>query len=99
MELKTSTHSVSVVKNPPAVQETCRRYGFHPWVRKIPWRRKQQSAPVILPGESNGRRSPVGKSPWGRKESGATEHTGLQPKDEGAVEPTPRRVQEAGLGR
>ena len=73
--------------------------GFNPWVRKIPWRRKQQSAPVILPGESNGRRSPVGKSPWGRKESGATEHTGLQPKDEGAVEPTPRRVQEAGLGR
>ena len=40
----------------------------------------------------------MGNSPWGRKELGATKHTGLQPKDGGAVEPTPRRVQDAGLG-
>ena len=64
MELKTSTHSVSVVKNPPAVQETCRRYGFHPWVRKIPWRRKQQPTPVFVSKQSHGQRSLVGYSPF-----------------------------------
>ena len=30
------------------------------------WRRKWQLAPVFLPGESQGRRSLVGCSPWGR---------------------------------
>ena len=30
----------------------CRRYGFDPWVEKIPWRRKWQPTPVYLPGES-----------------------------------------------
>ena len=33
----------------------CRRHkrrGFHPWVGKIPWRRKWQPTPVFLPGES-----------------------------------------------
>ena len=29
-----------------------RRRGFHPWVRKIPWRRKWQPTPVFLPGKS-----------------------------------------------
>ena len=43
---------------------------FDPWVRKIPWRRKWQPTPVFLPGESHGRRSLVGHSPWGCKESG-----------------------------
>ena len=28
------------------------RCGFNPWVRKIPWRRKCQSTPVVLPGKS-----------------------------------------------
>jgi len=32
----------------------CRRPGFDPWVGKIPWRRKSQSTPVFLPGESHG---------------------------------------------
>ena len=35
----------------------CRRPGFDPWVRKIPWRRKWQPTPVILPGESHGQMS------------------------------------------
>ena len=26
----------------------CRRHGFNPWVRKIPWRSKWQSTPVFL---------------------------------------------------
>ena len=30
------------VKNLPAMQETHRRPGFHPWVGKIPWKRKWQ---------------------------------------------------------
>ena len=37
------------------------------------WRRKWQATPVLLPGESRGRRSLVGYSPWGRKESDTTE--------------------------
>ena len=32
----------------------CRKHGFDPWVRKIPWRRKWQPTPVFLPGESHG---------------------------------------------
>jgi len=38
----------------------CRRYKgrrFHPWVKKIPWRRAWQLTPVFLPGESYGQRS------------------------------------------
>ena len=38
-----------------------------PWVRKIPWRRKWQPTPVILPGKSHGQRSLVGYNPWGRR--------------------------------
>ena len=47
----------SVVKK-PACQ--CRKPGFDPWVRKIPWRRKWQPTPVFLPGKSHGQRSLVG---------------------------------------
>ena len=42
-------------------------------IRKIPWRRKWQPTPVFLPGESHGRRSLVGYSPQGRRESDTTE--------------------------
>ena len=54
----------------------CRRWKhvFEPWVRKIPWRRKWQSTPVFLPGESHGQRSLMGYGPWGPKESDTTEH-------------------------
>ena len=47
--------------------------GFHPWVRKIPWRRAWQPTPVFLLGESHGRRSLEGYSPGGHKESDTTE--------------------------
>ena len=58
------------LKHLPPLQET--------WVRslgvgKIPWRRKWQPTPVLLPGESHGWRSLVGYSPQGRKESDTTE--------------------------
>ena len=54
-----------------------RRPGFKSWVRKIPWRRKWQPTPVILPGKSHGYRSLVNCSPWGRKELGTTERLTL----------------------
>ena len=47
----------------------CRRHGFKPWVRKIPWRRKWQPTPVFLARESHGKISLVGYSPWGHKKS------------------------------
>ena len=39
------------------------------------WRRKWQSAPVFLPGESHGQGSLVGCPPWGCKEPDTTEAT------------------------
>ena len=35
--------------------------------------RQWESSPELLPGKSHGRRSLVGYSPWGRKESDTTE--------------------------
>ena len=54
-----------------------KRHGFDHWVGKIPWRRKQQPAPVFLPGKCHGQRSLAGYSSWGSKELDmtATEHT------------------------
>ncbi|CAI9156528.1 unnamed protein product [Rangifer tarandus platyrhynchus] len=49
----------STVKKPSAVQEQ-----FDPWVKMIPWRRKWQLTPVILPEKSHGQRSLAGYSPW-----------------------------------
>ena len=51
----------------------CGRPGFNSWVRKIPWRRKWQPTPVLLPGKFHGWRSLVGYSQWGCKESDTTE--------------------------
>ena len=34
----------------------------------MPWRRKRQPSPVVLPGKSHGQRSLVGYSSWGHKE-------------------------------
>ena len=35
----------------------CGRLGFNPWVGKIPWRRKWQSTPGLLPGKFHGQGS------------------------------------------
>ena len=53
----------------------CRRPGFDPWVRKIPWRRAWQPTPVFWSGKFHAQRSLVDNSPWarGRKESDMTE--------------------------
>ena len=41
----------------------CKRPGFHPWVKKIPWRKECQPTLVFLPGEVHGQWSLVGYSP------------------------------------
>ena len=58
----------------------CRRLGFCPWVRDIPWRRKWQPTPVFLLG------NPMDGGTWkptvqgGAKESDTTENTHPQGK-------------------
>ena len=61
------------VKHLPTMQETL----FDPCVRKIPWRRKWQPTPVLLPGKSHGQRSLVDYSPWDHKELDTTEQLHL----------------------
>ena len=41
----------------------------------LPWKRKWQPTPVLLPAKSQGQRSLVGYSPWGPKELAMTKHT------------------------
>ena len=43
----------------------CRRHGFDPWVRKIPWKRAWQPTPVFLLGEPHGQRSQTGHKELG----------------------------------
>ena len=58
-----------MVKRLPA----CGRPGFNSWVGKIPWRRKWQSTPALLPGKLHGWRRLIGYSLWGRKVLDTTE--------------------------
>ena len=44
-------------KEPTCQRRRCKRQGFAPGDRNIPWRRKWQPTPVFLPGESQGRGS------------------------------------------
>ena len=57
------------LKHLPPMQET--------WVQSLgredPLKKEMVTPPVFLPGESHGRRSLIGYSPWGRKESDITE--------------------------
>ena len=41
----------------------CRRPGFNPWVREVPWRREWLPTLVFMPGEFHEQRSLVGYSP------------------------------------
>ena len=49
------------------------RLSYWTELKTLFWRRQWQPTPVLLPGNSHGRRSLVGCSPWGRKESDTTE--------------------------
>ena len=64
---KTYIHLYVYILNGKGSACQYRRHGFHPWVEKIPWRRKWQPTPAFLPGESHGPRSLAGYSPWGHK--------------------------------
>jgi len=77
LSLHGASPSGSVVKNMPAVQEL-QEVQVQSLDQEDPLagrRRKWQSPPVFLPGESHGQRSLGGYSPWGRKESDTTEAT------------------------
>jgi len=43
----------SLYSPPPSACQCrrCKRHGFHPWVGKIPWRKKWQPTLVFLPGK------------------------------------------------
>ena len=60
-------------KEPACQCRRLKRCGFDPWLGKIPWSGKWQPTLVSLPRESHGQRSLPGYSPWGHKESDATE--------------------------
>ena len=57
----------------------CRRPGFNPWVRKIPWRSEWLPTPVFLPGKSCGQRSLAGYRPRSHKELDTTERLSTAP--------------------
>ena len=69
-----------MVKNPP-VNAGDMRLGFHPWVRKIPWRRAWKPTPIFLPRESHGQRSLRGYISRDCKESDTTEATSMPAYD------------------
>ena len=54
-----------------------KRCRFDSWVRKIPWSRKWQSAPLFLLGKFQGQRSLAGSSPWGCKGSDTAERLSI----------------------
>ena len=51
----------------------CRRWGFHPWVEKIPLEKEMATHSSILAWGSHGQRSMVGYSPLNNRESDTTE--------------------------
>ena len=82
-----ASHSSTLAWKIPWVEEPGRLQSMgslrvrHDWATSLSlstfmhWRRKWQSTPLFLPGESQGRRSLVGCSPWGCTESDTTEAT------------------------
>ena len=62
-------------KEPACQCRRCKRNGFNPWVKKVPWKRVWQPTPIFLLGESSGQSSLAGYSPWGCKELDMTEAT------------------------
>ena len=58
----------SIGKEPACQCRRHKRYGFHPWVGKSHWSRKQQPTPIFLPGKFHGQRSLAGYNAWGLKE-------------------------------
>ena len=61
-------------KEPACQCRRHKRHGFNPWVRKIPGRRKQNTATLFFPGKFHGERNLVGYSSWDHKEPDRTEN-------------------------
>ena len=58
-----NTHTHTYMGFPgDSVDCQCKRWGFSPWVRKIPWRRAWQPTQEFLPGGPHGQRSLEGFS-------------------------------------
>ena len=62
-------------KEPACQCRGCKRCGFNPWIRNIPWSGAQQPTPVFLPEECHGRTSQSGNSPQGHTQSDSAEVT------------------------
>ena len=85
-----ATHSSTLAWKIPWMEEPGRLQSMgwlrvrHDWASSLSvftfmhWRRKWQPTAVFLPGESQGRGSPVGCRLWGRTESDTTEATSQQ---------------------
>ena len=72
----------------------CKRC-LHPWVGKIPWRRKRQPTPVFLPGKVHGLRSLAGYSSWSLEELDMWMHTrGFQGDRQGPAQGSPSKEAE-----
>ena len=63
-----------MVKESACQCRRCRRNGLIPESGRLPWRKKCELTPVILPGKSHGQSSLAGYSPRGHKEMDITEH-------------------------
>ena len=76
-----STHAWKIpwTEEPGRLQSMGSRRVWDDWATSLSlftfmhWRRKWQLTPVFMPGKSHGRRSLVGYSPWGCKESDTAE--------------------------
>ena len=60
--------------SPRGKEPTCqcrrhKRHRFDHWVRKIPWRRKEQPTPVFLPRKFHGQKRLAGYSPCSHEET------------------------------
>ena len=75
MEMSQGFPGNTTGKEPICQCRGCKKLKFHPWVRKVPWKRTGQPAPVFSPGKFHGQRSLAAYSPWGCKELDMTEVT------------------------
>ena len=53
----------------------CKRQGFDPWVKKIPWRRKWQPTPVFFVWNIPWTKEPIGLQPRGLQDWARTQRT------------------------
>ena len=74
-----------------------RRCWFHPWVRKILWRKEWLPTPVFQPGEFHGQRNLAGYSRCVHKESDTTEWLSMHAHCASGKESTCQEMRDSGL--